>query len=281
MTSRFIARDVACGSATGRIYDYGAQVTAWQPRSEAPVIWQPASAPLTEGKPIRGGIPVCFPWFGAGDTGERQPFHGPARRVRWLLMDSFLDEANQTHQLTYRLTPRRLEDPVGWEFEALLSATFGKQLEVSLSVTNTDTEPVVFEEALHTYVAVGDASRVEVLGLDDDDFIDFTGEEPTRGTQSLELAFDGNEVNRLFSSTAPVTVEDPNNARRIVVRKSGSANTLVWNPGAEGSRTRAGLADGDWKKFLCIVSANCKDDAVSLEPGQTHVLTQTLSVEHL
>lgn len=281
MSSRFIARDVACGSATGQIYDYGAHVTAWQPRSEQPVIWTPQDFLPDDGAAIRGGIPVCFPWFNTGPDGDKHPAHGRARTSRWLLLDSFLNESDKTHTLTYRLTPKRLGEADGWAFEAQLAVTFGRELDVRLSVTNRDDEDATFEEALHTYVAVGDITRCTVLGLDDDDYLDFTQPTPTRHTQSLDVRFDGETVDRVYFSDAPVTIEDPNNARRIVIRKTGSATTVVWNPGIEGAREKAGLDDGDWKRFVCIEAANCKDDALTLAPGETHVMTQTLSVEHL
>lgn len=281
MSSRFIARNVACGTATGRIYDYGAHVTAWQPRSEQPVIWTPDDLQVTESEPIRGGIPVCFPWFGSGPAGDKKPVHGLARTSRWLLVDSFLDEAEGTHQLTYRLTPKRMNAEDGWQFEALLQATFGKTLEVTLTVTNQDDEDATFEGALHTYVAVGDIRKVVVLGLDDDEYRDFTQNPPTSHVQSLDLTFTGAIVDRVFRSTAPVTIEDPFNARRIVIRKSGSANTIVWNPGVEGCRGKADLRPDDWKQFVCVEAANCKEDAITLAPGESHVLTQSISIEHL
>ena len=280
MNSAFIARDVACGSATGRMYDYGAHVTAWAPRSEQPVIWMPRDVDLVDGEPIRGGIPVCFPWFGAGPDNTKRPMHGLARVSRWLLVDSFLDEEADTHQLTYRLTPKRLgrEDA---QFEAIMQVTFGRELDQVLTVTNTGEDDFVFEEAFHTYISVGNAERVSVLGLDEANYLDWTVDDPTWQRQDLELSFTGETVDRVYDSTSPITIEDPNNARRIVLRKENSASTIVWNPGVEGCRGKEGLAKDDWKHFLCVEIANCKSHTITLEPGAKHEMRQTISIEHL
>lgn len=279
MSSRFIARDVACGSATGRVYDYGAHVAAWAPRSERPVIWMPEKPVMREDVAIRGGIPICFPWFGKGAEGNREPKHGLARLSRWLLVDSFLDETEHTHQLTYRLTPKRMGTDDS--FETQFKVCFGEELSLALTVTNTGAEDYRYEAALHTYLAVGDVTRVEVLGLDESSYTDWTVAPPEKKRQSLAITFDGGTVDRVFDSSGPVTVEDPNNARRIVVRKEGSANTVVWNPGVEGARDMADMGDEEWQRFVCVEAANCGTNAVTLAPGESHTLSQTLSVEHL
>lgn len=281
MTSAFVARDVACKTATGQVYDYGAHVTAWQPRSEQPVIWTPQPVQVVEGRAIRGGIPVCFPWFGDGPNGDSTPKHGHARLSRWLLVDSFLDEQAGEHQLTYKLTPKRMGDEDGQPFTAILQITFGRELDQALTVTNDSDEDFSFEEALHTYIAVGDVEKVDVLGLDEDMYLDCTQPDATAYRQDLGLTFDGNTVDRIYRSTAPIAIEDPNNARRIVIRKENSKNTVVWNPGIEGCRGSADLAEGDWKRFVCVETVNCRSNIITLAPGESHTMRHTISVEHL
>jgi D-hexose-6-phosphate mutarotase len=164
-------------------------------------------------------------------------------------------------------------------FQARYRVTLGETLELALEVRNTGAGPFTFEAALHTYLAVGDVGAVGVLGLEDTVYIDKVDgvTRKRHGTGPLRLT---GETDRVFLGTrARCVVDDPALRRRLVVDKSGSATTVVWNPWADKAAGIADLEPDDWRRMLCVETANAADDAVTLAPGAGHLMTATLSVE--
>lgn len=280
-------------NAVGTAFSLGAMVATWQPRSHHPILW--VSDPVTTAEyPDRGGIPICFPWFGSGPNGDWRPNHGLVRGAQWEVLRA------EDGQVSYRISSEYVtaeagapESSVGAasftgedgsdRWQAQLDATFGESLVVSLAVTNTGSAPFTFEAALHTYIAVSDAQEVTVTGLERDPYVDTTVTPARHVTPSLNqppVSF-GQRVDRIYTSTADVWVRDEQWQRAIKASKTGSANTVVWNPGEELGATMSGIGPGRWREFVCVEAANCRDQAVTIEPGQTHVMTQTLQVETL
>lgn len=256
------------------VLDAGAQVTAWTPRDENPVLWMSPLASFEPGSAVRGGVPVVFPWFGAGTTGDRTPPHGFARTAVWRRVE-LVDEPGPAG----RLDVRYALDATGLDsapFAAELLASFAPtQLVVSLTVTNTGTDPFTYEEALHTYLAVGDAGRVAVEGMDGCSYLDRAeGAGSDEPVQDGDVRFDG-EVDRVFRHTGAAVVVDPDFGRRIVVDKQGSANTVVWNPGAAKGSALADVGP-NWAAFVCVEAGNVRDAAIELAPGASHTLSQSL-----
>lgn len=284
---QIIESDHAVGSA----FSLGAMVATWQPRSHHPVLW--VSNPVTTGEYLeRGGIPVCFPWFGSGPNGDLRPNHGLVRAAQWEVLRA------EDGQVSYRISSEDVlatgggpDTSVGAasgageegqdRWQARLDAAFGESLTVSLSVTNIGSEPFTFEAALHTYIAVSDAQQVTVTGLEADPYLDTTVT-PARhippSPNQPPVSF-GRRVDRIYTSSADVSVRDPQWQRAVKVSKSGSANTVVWNPGEELGATMSGIGPGRWREFVCVEAVNCRDHAVTIEPEQTHVMTQSLTVE--
>jgi glucose-6-phosphate 1-epimerase len=151
-----------------------------------------------------------------------------------------------------------------------LEMRIGDALDVALATRNTGDEPLRLEEALHTYLTVGDITRVSVRGLDGAAYLDTVGERAKRW-QTGDIGFD-REVDRQYASTAAVTVEDPALGRTLVIEKQGSATTVVWNPWIEKSKRLADLPDEAYLGFLCVEAANAGDGAVDLAPGMEHHL---------
>lgn len=255
------------------VLDAGAHVLAWTPAGHLPVLWLSPLARFEPGVAVRGGIPVVFPWFGAGITGDRSPAHGFARTAAW-------KRAGVTNELATggRLEVRHTLDADDFDsepFAAELVSEFAiDHLQVSLTVTNTGETTFTYEEALHTYLAVSDISAISLDGLDGCSYTDKVDAGPSAPVQAGSVRFSG-ETDRLYAHTGTVIVDDPEWSRRIEVTKEGSATTVVWNPGATKG---AALADvgPNWAGFVCVEAANTGDGAIRLEPGESHILSQRM-----
>lgn len=281
-----LAIDAGCGglprislatpACRGEIYLHGAHVTGWQPAGHAPVLWMGSQGAFADGKPIRGGIPLCWPWFGPAADASR-PAHGIARLQRWSLDEARLaDDDGATVVLRLNDSDATRAAFAG-SFALRLTATFGRRLTVELSATNTGDAPFPVGEALHTYLAVGDVRQVAVHGLDGADGSDRVAEpRPVRFAGPITVAA---ETDILFTATtADVVVDDPSLNRRLRIGKSGSGSTVVWNPWIAKAARLPDFADHEWPGMLCVEAANAAGDAYQLAPGATHRIRTTVEV---
>lgn len=258
------------------VLDAGAQVLAWTPKDQLPVLWVSPLATFEPGIAVRGGVPVVFPWFGAGPAGDREPAHGFARTAAWQRV-SVIDELAAAGRLEvrHRLTADGFDSP---PFTAELVSEFtSTRLRISLVVTNSGSADFTYEEALHTYLAVGDVARTSVDGLDGCSYRESVGgAAPATLVQAGPVRFSG-ETDRLYDHTGEVVVSDAEWNRKILLSKEGSATTVVWNP---GSTRGAAMRDvgTNWPGFVCIEAANTRSAAVTVPPGGTHLLAQTLKL---
>jgi len=256
-------------TCTARVALNGAHVMEWTPAGQSPVLYLSPDAVLEPGKPIRGGIPICWPWFNAHPTDATKPMHGFARNRPWTLMEA--SESEEGVKLSFVLcsdTSTHELWPHG--FEAHLTFRLGAKLEVTLQTINKSDSDMQIAEALHTYLTVGDISKITVKGLADTDYLDTVGERMLRH-QTGDITFD-REVDRQYVSEGTVTVEDPALGRTITVEKSGSRTTVVWNPWIEKSKRLADLPDEAYHGFLCVEAANAGDAFVTVPPGGSHVI---------
>jgi glucose-6-phosphate 1-epimerase len=263
-------------AATARVARHGAHVMDWQPAGQArPVLYMSPEALLEHGKPIRGGIPVCWPWFGGHPADAAKPMHGFARILLWELVraDSKEDQVSMLFKLE-----SNAETKSHWphDFRCHLGISIGAALEVSLMTENPGSEPFAVSEALHTYLTVGDITQVTVKGLAGTKYLDTVGEHTLREDEG-DVLFD-REVDRQYESTAGVTIVDRALNRNLVVNKLGSNTTVVWNPWIEKSKRLADLPDEAYHHFLCVEAANAGDAAVTVMPGGRHVLQTRISL---
>ncbi len=260
--------------ARGRIAHHGAHVLDWTPAGERPVLYLSPTAVFRPGKAIRGGIPVCWPWFGPA-VADGLPAHGLARTRPWTLeaTEAMNDGVSVRFSLrddaaTHELWPHA--------FAATLRVHFGRSLHVALHVENRDPEPVEITAALHTYLAVSDVRRVSVLGLEGAEYQDHVGPLTVRRQGGpVEI---GSEVDRDYETDGPVTLVDPGWRRHIVVQGHNSRCTVVWNPWIAKSATFSDLPPDAWPHFLCLETANAWRDRVTIPPGQAHELATTITV---
>ncbi|ACZ22120.1 aldose 1-epimerase-like enzyme [Sanguibacter keddieii DSM 10542] len=269
---------VANAHGTAEVYLQGAHVTAWTPAGEDPVLWLSSASAFEPGVPVRGGIPICFPWFGARDGHPEAPAHGYARRTVWTLVG-----AHDDHETTVlRLALAAPADPALADLsglDALYEVRVGRTLDVALTVTSTRDVPVRFEEAQHTYLRVLDVEATAVHGLEEVAYLDKTaaaGTDPHRTPEGAPLVPSG-QVDRVYLGTSgPVQVVDA--ARTVRVTKSSSQSTVVWSPGAEVAAGMRDMGPGEWREMVCVESANVGEHAVVLEPGRPHTLGSSYEV---
>jgi glucose-6-phosphate 1-epimerase len=267
-------REVRFGRSVAEVYDYGAHVWSWS-YDGFPVLWQSARSEFVEGKPLRGGVPICWPWFGPGRTGDRTPAHGLARISDWSLAGRI--ERDTSEVLTFSLTPSDAPDALpGEDWRLTYEVSVGEALELALTVENRGTSPFSYEVALHTYLTVGDVRQVTVEGLDGASYFDkVTGR---RELQSGDITFTS-ETDRVYDRGDGVVVDDPVLRRRLRVDTDGAANTVVWNPWVAKAAAMADFGDDEWPGMLCIEAGNVLDHAQVVEGGEAKVLRYRLSVD--
>ena len=265
--------------AEAELYLQGGHLTRWQPHGAAPVLFLSPRALYAPGKAIRGGVPLIFPWFGAHATERQAPMHGFARSRDWRLL-THGDGPDGAVVLELELddddATRRQWPP---SFVLRYRVTVGATLHLALEVVNTSAAPFTFEAALHTYLAVGDVETVAVSGLEDTVYLDKVDAFARKRHGATPLRLTG-ETDRVFLGTrARCVVDDPGLGRRVVVDKTGSATTVVWNPGATKARDIADLGPDDWRRMLCVETANAADDAITLAAGGRHLMSATVSLQ--
>jgi glucose-6-phosphate 1-epimerase len=256
MTTDLESVVISAPEAEGEIYLQGAHVARWTPRGERPVLFLSSKSAFEPGKAIRGGVPVIFPWFGARSDGKPGPAHGLVRTAIW-----------EQEGGAFRL---KVE-----QFQLRYVVAMGATLELSLEVTNEGPSEARFEEALHTYLAVGDVRQVSLTGLAGVEYLDKTDEfkRKTQGAEPLRLTKATDSV--YLNTTATCEVTDPVWNRRIVVEKTGSASTVIWNPWTG----MADLGPDEWQGMICVETANVGENAIVLAAGATHRMTATIRLQ--
>ncbi|WP_435299028.1 D-hexose-6-phosphate mutarotase [Timonella sp. A28] len=269
-------------SGTFEIHSAGAHITRWDTPEFGPVLFVSKDSGYGVGTAIRGGIPLCMPWFGRGHTGTMTPSHGFGRLANWrVLREKETPVGEWTIELGLNNDDVRETDGAQLfpnSFEATYTATFAADsLHVSLTMHNTGTEAFLYEEALHTYFAVGDITQVEITGLEMAPYEDsVTGDDDVRPTHKA-VTFTG-ETDRVYSSRGTTTIIDKELQRLIKIEKANSAATVVWNPWSERAAAMKDLGNDEWRTFVCVESANIGDDAITIQPGASHTISATYTV---
>ena len=257
---------------------YAAHVMSYKRPGEEPVLWMSQKSMFTVGEPIRGGVPICWPWFGPHAEGKFGG-HGYARLAMWDVIDAVQSpngETSVTLQLTEKdVDPKFAPAPFRLEF----TVTLGSSLVMALKVYNTGDADLTYSGALHSYFNVADSAAIKVEGLSDCKYLDkVVG---TEGVQSGDIVID-REIDRVFCRTSGICrVIDPGFGRVIRVAKSGSSSTVVWNPWIEKSKKMPDFGDEEYHTMVCVEAANvpAADDARTLAPGAMGELRQIISVE--
>jgi glucose-6-phosphate 1-epimerase len=270
---------ISTPAAEAELYLQGAHLTRWTPRGKRPVLFLSTKSLFTSGKAIRGGVPIIFPWFGARSDGKPGPAHGFARTTEWAVEGAKLLN-NGNVEITLQLAPNEATRGLGFASFLLRSrVTIGSSLEMELETRNEASEPLTFEEALHTYFAVADIHQASVSGLEGTTFIDKTDgfKRKVLGNQPLQIAKETDQVH--LNTQAACVIHDPVWQRRIIVEKSGSDSTVVWNPWIDKTKGMSDMDPDGWQGLLCVETSNASDNAVHLPPGASHKMTASIRVE--
>ncbi|MFW2371846.1 MAG: D-hexose-6-phosphate mutarotase [Gammaproteobacteria bacterium] len=264
--------EVSNQHCTARISLQGAQLTSWVPSGENEVIWLSPDASFKQGKSIRGGIPVCWPWFGAHESETDFPAHGHARTVFWDVLETRAMDDGSTlirfkiidNELSRRLWP--------YSSELIMTMKIGASLEIELLSRNTDTKPFKITQALHTYFNISDVRNITVTGLDGCDYLDKL-DQFAKKRQLGPVTLTG-ETDRIYLQTRnDYSIVDPGLKRTIEISKSGSQSAVVWNPWLATAEKMGDLGQEGYLRMVCVETANAADDSVLLEPGQSHSLS--------
>lgn len=259
-----------------RIALHGAHVIDFQPTGHAPVIYTSPDAIYTEGKAIRGGIPICWPWFSGHPENPTLPAHGLARYRFWKLTGS--RTTPDFTELTFTFDTSDVPADL-WPHKTIaeLRIRLGKDLHLELTSTNHSNVVITIGGALHSYFHISSIHNVHLDGLDQVSYCSTTS--PEFMTQSGPIRIES-EVDRIYyPSNQTVEIHDPSLNRRIRIEKSGSQSTIVWNPWIENSKAFADLPDDGYLNFVCIETANALGDVYQLAPSASHTLSTTISIQ--
>lgn len=270
--SAFTPRRLGQPDSVVTAYDHGAHVAQWVV-DDIPVVWVSRRASYAADVCIRGGIPVCWPWFANGPSGDRRPSHGVARTATWTLLDH--SESGARWGLTASNLPQT-DDVLVRQSESILDVRVtGRSLAVAHTVTNSGDASMSYEIALHTYLHVGDVRDVSLRGLDAVTYFDKVTQTTATQTGDLRIA---DEVDRIYESGEPVTVLDPTMDRSITVSSEGAGNVVVWNPGPDNAASMSDFADEEWTQMVCVETANIGDRSIHLGPGASHTTTARIEL---
>lgn len=256
---------------TATIAVQGAHVMNYQPQGQSPLIWLSGYAKFAPGKSIRGGAPICWPWFGPHATESAFPGHGYARTVPWELLGARQMPDGRTELLFEIIQTDATRAQWPYASRARHYITVGREIELRLITSNTGDQPFALSQALHTYFTVGDIRQVSLRGLGGTEYIDKM-DGGARKRQDGPVVFTG-ETDRIYLDTAGyVEIHDPALKRSIIVTATGSRSTVVWNPWIDKAEKMGDFGPEGYKGMVCVETANAADDTLMLHAGQEHVM---------
>ncbi|KUM02250.1 D-hexose-6-phosphate mutarotase [Chromobacterium sp. F49] len=254
--------ELAGAGFSARLSLLGGQLLDYRRDGEAPLFYLSPQAVYQPGKAIRGGVPVCWPWFGPHPSDAGQGAHGVARQQLWTLR-----EASRDGEVFHV----KLDGPRHGDLTASLACRIGPDgVAIELVSRNHGAQPQTVSAALHSYFAVSDIDNIALRGLEGAPAHDkVSGERVALPQQPFRFA---GEVDLVVYSGQAVTLDDSGWRRRLRIDSQGSATSVLWNPAPAKARQLADLPDEDWRRFVCVETANAGEDARSLLPGASHTL---------
>lgn len=274
---------ISSASCNAKIFLQGAHVAEWCPVGHEPVLFLSEKSSFSRGKAIRGGVPIIFPWFGPRSSNQVSsrtdgPSHGFARTSEWKVLKTAV--VNDDVCLTLILEANDTTRDLGYDkFRVVYDVVHGQKLELRLSVENQSDKEIYFEEALHTYFAVGDARRLKIKGLADTEYFDKTDRFKKKRQEEIVLSLTAETDRPYVDTTAAVEIYDPVLGRHITVEKQNSKTTVVWNPWSDLTSKLADMDTEGWLRMVCIETANVLHNGISLGPGDAHTMIAQISVE--
>jgi len=266
--------------ASATVSLYGGHVTSYQPKGHDEVLWVSSQSRYELGKAIRGGVPICWPWFADHPTEAKKPAHGIVRTARCEVRDTSVVHGNQT-RVRLALSDNDQTRAI-WPhaFDLILTVTVGPQLVIELAGINRSSEEVICGGALHSYFTVSEASQIAIQGLDGCSYIDKVDSFKRKVQQGLVKITGWTDL-IYVDTTGDCVIEDPGNRRCIRIAKSDSRSTVVWNPWSDKAVEMADFGDDEFHMMVCVETANAGDDVVAVAPGKEHRMGTTISVQNI
>ena len=267
--------------AQAMISVYGGQVLSYRPTSASEdLMFTSEQAYYQTGKAIKGGTPICWPWFGPDPEGLGRASHGFVRNRLWTVQSTATTPNQETTVKLGLVDTSETRDIWPHSFELSIEFTIGSTLKIELITRNIGEQPFSITQALHTYFQVGDIAPLRVKGLEDTAYIDKV-DGGVQKQQSGEIAI-AEEVDRIYLGVSPaLAVEDPTLNRRIEITASGSQTAVVWNPWVDNSTKMADLKDDDYQKFVCVETANAANEVIEMLPGTAYSLSADYRIVRL
>jgi glucose-6-phosphate 1-epimerase len=269
--------------ASALISPHGGQILSYRPADAASdLLFVSERAHYGPGKAIKGGIPLCWPWFGQDPEGKGRPAHGFVRSLPWTLV-STATLANGANKVTLGIADDAKTRALWpYHFNLLVGITVGATLGVELITRNAGDPPFRITQGLHAYFKVADATRVRVLGLEGCRYID-----KAAGGKDAVIVQEGpvtvsREVNRIYEQVPPqLVLEDPSLGRRIRIASRHSATSVVWNPWIDTARAMDDLDDEDYRVMLCVETVNTASEVIEVPGGGEARLAADYAIEPL
>ena len=275
--------EIENAQATALISVHAGQVLAYRPSgASSDLLFVSERAYFAPGKAIKGGVPICWPWFGADPEGRGRPAHGFVRSMPWTLLETGVLPSGATRVVLGIADDGETRGQWPHAFNLLVEIQVGETLRVEMITKNPEDRPFRITQALHTYFKVGDATRTRVLGLEGCRYIDKSaGGNDAVLTQEGPVTVAG-EVNRIYQGVpAQLSIEDPALGRRVRIASEHSATCIVWNPWIETARAMGDLDDSDYQVMLCVETANAADEVVEVAAGGEVRLAAEYAIEPL
>jgi len=270
--------DISNDFASASISLYGGQVLLWKPHQQLhPVLWLSPKVEFKVGKPIRGGVPICWPWFGSHPSVKEMQSHGYARLSNWKVKNISSLANGDTEIILEIENTEQLNFGDYKKFSLNLKIVVGNKLKIELITLNVSNEEVNFSEGLHTYFHVGNIANISVAGLMGQNYHDLM-DGRIKNDQSSAIRFNG-EIGRVYVNTESSCLIDDNElSRKIIIEKMGSSSTAIWNPWEKNASRILDLGSNGWMNMVCVESANAYENCIKLPARQEHKLSVCYSV---
>jgi len=262
--------------ATATVSLYAGQVLSYKPvGTKADLMFLSEQAHYQSGKAIKGGVPICWPWFGPDPQGKGRPQHGFARNSEWSVLETGTSKDGAA-QLLLGLKLSDTTRPL-WKgnIEARIEIEVSKTLKLKLTTINLGKDKIELSQAFHTYFSVGDIEKATVAGLENTryiDKVDTSKEKVQSGAVTINT-----EVDRIYTGvTKDLQIHDAKLNRQINIHSEGSNSAVVWNPWKDIAASMADLGDNDYMRMLCVETTNAGPDIVKIKPGERY----SMSVEY-
>lgn len=264
-------------SAAALISLHGGQILSFRPHgADADLLFLSKKSIYGEGKAIRGGVPVCWPWFGPDPKGLQRPNHGFVRQHLWQVTSTDVTD-NETKLSLQFIESQKKERTWRKPFLLSLEFTIGQTLTLKLNTYNTGDSPFTITQAFHSYFRVGDINQVQVLGLEGCNYFDKL-DQGREKTQSGNVTI-AEEVDRIYENVEHrLVLIDKSLKRKIEINSQNCKTGVVWNPWQKTSKKMADLGNQDYKHFVCVETGNIAFDLITIPPSGNHSLLSSFRI---